>query len=141
MKLYGFEVEDSLRLGKRFRAMLSYTYQEQDASGTGFEEEWTYYLPALLPRHKVKLLGSYRLWKEGWFRFSSRYVGERKAQKGEKLDEHVTIDLGFEQKFRFGQTEYSAGIYLNNATGTSYQEQAGYEMPKHVWGFQISMNY
>ncbi len=141
MKLHGFEVEASVRLGKRFRAMLSYTYQEQDAESTGFEEEWTYYLPALLPRHKVKLLAGYRLWKDGWLRLSSRYVGERKAQKGETLDEYVTIDLGFEQKFKLGKTEYSAAVYLNNAAGTGYEEQAGYEMPKHVWGFQLSMNY
>ena len=58
VKLYGFELEGTVRLGKKFQATASYTYQEVEADETQFDENWTYYLPTLLPKHKVKLLGA-----------------------------------------------------------------------------------
>ena len=56
-KLYGGEIEASIRLG-RFLGTLSYNYQNYTVDDTGFEQNWTYYLPALLPQNKVKFLGT-----------------------------------------------------------------------------------
>ncbi len=141
MKLYGAELEAAFRLGERFRANAAYVHQNFSVDETGFEEDWTYYLPALLPKNKIKLLARYKVWKEGWLQASSRFVDERKAQKGKELDAYATLDLGFEQKFIFDKTQYSAGIFVNNATGTVYQEQAGYEMPRQVWGMQLGAQF
>ena len=95
----------------------------------------------MLPENKVKLLGRYRVWTDGWLLLAARYVDERKAQKGETLDEYITVDVGFEQTFRYDGLEYMASAYLNNATGTEYQEQAGFEMPEYVWGFQVGVKF
>jgi len=108
---------------------------------TGFEEEWTYYLPALLPRHKIKLLSRYNIWNDGWLQLSGRYVGKRDAQKGKELDDYITVDMGFEQKFKIRDMKYTASVSVSNLTGTSYEEQSGYEMPKHVWGIQIGAEF
>lgn len=141
VRLYGGELEAAIHLADKFRATAAYVYQTVDADKTGFEEEWTYYLPDLLPTHKVKLLARYKTWQDGWLELSSRYVGERDSQKGKKLDDYVTLDMGFEQKFKVGGMEYMASAFVNNLTGTSYQEQAGYDMPKHVWGFQVGVKF
>ncbi len=141
VKLYGGELEASVKLGTRFHATASYVYQEYDVDETGFESDWTYCLPAFLPKHKIKLLARYNIWHNGWLQLSSRYVGERDAQKGKKLEDYATADMGFEQKFEVGGMEYMANVFVSNLTGTSYQEQSGYQMPKHVWGFQIGVNF
>lgn len=143
VKLYGAELEASIRLGDRFRATAAYVYQEYDVDETGFEQDWTYYLPALLPKHKVKLLARYNVWEDGWFQLSSRYVYERKAQRPdtEDLDDYVTVDLGFEQTFKFQGLNCMAEAFVGNVTGTSYEEQSGYEMPKYVWGFQLGFKF
>lgn len=141
MKLYGGELEAAIRLGERFRATAAYVYQEYDVDETGFEDNWTYYLPALLPKHKVKLLARYNVWPDGWLQLSSRYVGDRKAQKGGELDAYATFDLGFEQKFKLHGMDYTASMFVNNLTGTSYQEQAGYSMPRQVWGVIVGVKF
>jgi outer membrane receptor protein involved in Fe transport len=140
-KLYGAELEATVPLGKKFRATAAYVYQEYDVKETGFEQDWTYYLPALLPKHKIKLLARYMVWEDGWLQLSSRFVGERKAQKGTELDAYTTVDLGFEQVFRFGRQEYTANLFCNNVTGTDYEEISGYEMPKYVWGIQLGAKF
>lgn len=141
MKLYGGELEAAIRLGERFRATASYVYQEYDVDETGFEDNWTYYLPALLPKHKVKLLARYMVWEDGWFHASSRFVDKRKAQKGGELDAYATLDIGFEQKFKLHEMDYTASVFVNNLTGTSYQEQAGYSMPRQVWGVMVGVKF
>lgn len=141
VKLYGGELEASIKIGERFQATAAYVYQNYSVDDTNFEENWTYYLPALLPKNKVKLLGRYMVWQDGWLQLSSRFVDERKSQKDTELDDYITVDLGFEQKFKFDGLEYLAAVFVNNLTGTTYEEQAGYEMPKHVWGFQIGINF
>ena len=140
-KLYGGEIEASLKLGDRFQATVAYVYEEYDVDDTGFETDWTYYLPALLPKHKVKLLARYNVWKGGWFELSARYVGDRNAQKGEELDDYATADVGLEQTFEYGGSEWTAKAYVGNVTGTGYEEISGYEMPKYVWGFQLGMKF
>ena len=140
-KLYGGEIEAAVRLGERFRATAAYVYQKYDADKSGFEEDWTYYLPALLPKHKVKLLARYKVWEDGWLQFSSRYVASRKTQKGSKLEDYITVDVGFEQGFKFNGMEYMAKAFVNNITGTDYEEIAGYKMPKYLWGFQVGVKF
>lgn len=82
VKLYGFEIEAALQLSPVFRITAAYVFQEHDAARTGFEQDWTYYLPATLPRHKVKVLAGYEIIPEGWVQLSARFVGGRDAQKG-----------------------------------------------------------
>ena len=141
VKLFGGELEASVQLKQNFHITASYVYQEYDVEEGGFEQDWTYYLPALLPKHKIKLLGRYMLWEDGWLQLSSRYVGKRDTQKGQELDEYITVDLGFEQKFPFQGIDYTLNVFINNLTGTDYQEQAGYTMPEHVWGMQLGAKF
>jgi iron complex outermembrane receptor protein len=109
---------------------------------TGYEHGWTYYLPDLLAENKVKLLARYLVWNNGWLQLSSRYVDARESQKGERgLDPYITLDLGFEQKFRFDHMIYTASVFCSNITGTNYEEIAGYEMPKYVSGFQLGIKF
>jgi hypothetical protein len=108
---------------------------------TGYEEPWTYYLPSLLPRNKVKLLARYMVWQDGWFQLTSQYVDERKAQQDEDLDEYITVDAGFEQGFKYDGMKYTAKAFVGNVTGTTYEEVSGYEMPKYVWGFQVGCKF
>lgn len=140
-ELYGGELEAAIRLGERLRATAAYVYQEYDVDGTGFEADWTYYLPSLLPKHKVKLLARYNVWEDGWLQLSSRYVGGRDAQRGEKLDDYITLDVGFEQMFKFDGLDWMANFFCNNVTGRSYEEISGYEMPKYVWGVQVGLKF
>jgi iron complex outermembrane receptor protein len=141
-KLYGGEIEASLRLGK-FQGTLSYNYQNYTADDTGFEENWTYYLPALLPQNKVKFLGNYEVWRGGLVQLHATYVDERKTQQPgtEDLKSYVTLDIGLQQDFHFGGIDWKAETYCNNFTGTNYEEQAGYKMPKYVWGFLLSARF
>lgn len=141
VKLFGGELEASVQLNQRFHITASYVYQEYDVEEGSFVQDWTYYLPALLPKHKIKLLGRYMIREDGWLQLSSRYVGKRDAQKGQELDDYITVDLGFEQKFKLRGMDYTVNIFASNLTGTSYQEQAGYTMPKHVWGIQLGTKF
>ena len=140
-RLYGGEIELAFQWEDRLRATAAYVYQDHDVEDTGFEEDWTYYLPALLPNHKIKLAGQYRVWKDGWLLASARYVGEREAQKGETLDGYATLDVGFEQGFSLYGTEYGLKLFCSNLTGTVYEEQAGYPMPRQVVGFEVGMKF
>jgi len=142
VKLYGAELEAAIRIRDTFRATAAYIYQECEVDETGFEDDrWTYYLPELLPKHKVKLMARYNVWEDGWLQLNSRYVYERKTQRGETLDDYITLDVGFEQKFKFDGMEYMAGCFCSNVTGTDYQEISGYKMPKYVWGFQVGAKF
>ncbi len=141
VRLYGAELELAYNLKDRFRATASYLYQENDVSDTNYDKDYTYYLPDLLPKHKIKLLGQYQVWEDGWFIASARYVGKREAQKGETLDEYATLDVGFEQDITIGGILYNFKLYCNNLTGTVYQEQAGYSMPRQVLAFELGMKF
>lgn len=141
VKLYGFELEASLRLGKRFQATASYVFQQVDADETVYDEDWTYYLPELLPKHKVKFLGRYETWKDGSIQLSGRFVGERQTQKGGTLDSYLVLDLGFEQRFKLCGQDFTAGVYVNNLLGEEYQEQAGYQMPRQVYGVRLTARF
>jgi len=141
-KLYGGEIEASIRLG-RFQGTLSYNYQNFSSDDTGFEQDWTYYLPELLPQNKVKFLGNYEVWEGGLVQLGVIFVDERKTQQPgtEDLDSYVTLDIGFQQDFKFGGIDWQAETYCNNCTGANYEEQAGYKMPKYVWGFMLSARF
>ncbi len=140
-KHYGIELELSAQLGDRFRATAAYVYQENEIEDTGYEQGWTYYLPDILPKHKIKLLTRYRVRRDGWLQLSSRWVDKRNTQKDETLGDYITLDLGFEQKFKFQGQECNASLFCSNLTGTVYQEQAGYSMPRQIWGFQLGMKF
>jgi iron complex outermembrane receptor protein len=139
--MYGFETEGTIRLGKSFQGTASYTYQEVDADETIYDEDWTYYLPTLLPKHKVKVMGRYEAWKNGFLQLSGRYMGERQAQKGETLDPYFVIDAGVEQRFYLPDMELTINLYVSNVLGEVYEEQSGYEMPKQVYGIRMGVRF
>lgn len=141
LELYGFELEAALHFSEKFRATAAYVFQEHEVEQSGYEQDWTYYLPATLPRHKIKLMGKYEIVPQGWLQLSARYVGSRDAQKGSELDDYIVCDAGFEKKFSVENLNYSLSLFVNNITGTTYQEISGYEMPKHVWGFMVGLEY
>jgi outer membrane receptor protein involved in Fe transport len=145
-KLYGAELEASIKLGDRFSATAAYVYQDYDVTETSFEKDWTYYLPQLLPHHKIKLSGQYRILQDGLLRLNARYVSERNAQKtkgGEKvtLDDYATVDVGYEHNLKLKGVNFGIGAYINNLTGTNYQEIAGYDMPRQVYGVKVSCKF
>ncbi len=74
---------------------------------------------------------------------STIFVDDRKAQQpgAEDLDSSITCDVGFQQTFNFGGLNWKAETYCNNFTGANYEEQAGYKMPKYVWGFLLSAQF
>jgi outer membrane receptor protein involved in Fe transport len=141
VRLYGGELELSLKLGDRFRATAAYLYQENSVSDTAYDTNFTYYLPDLLPRHKIKLLGQYQVWDNGWLIASARYVGKREAQKDETLGDYATLDVGFEQDMTIGGLLYNLKLSCNNITGTDYQEQAGYSMPSQVYAVEMGLKF
>ena len=138
--LYGAEFEAALRLGK-LQATLAYNYQEVNADETPYDENYTYYLPELLPKHKIKALARYEAWKDGFLQLSGRYVSERQAQKGETLDAYFTMDAGLEQHFTLGLFNFTAAFYVSNLLGEEYQEIAGYDMPRQVYGLRLSTKF
>ncbi len=141
LELYGVELETAFQFTRKFRATASYVFQEYKVSQTGYEQDWSYYLPATLPKHKVKLMGKYEIIPEGWLQLSAKYVGARGAQKGSELDAYVVCDAGFEKKFKYGGQAYSMNLFVNNFTGTNYQEISGYTMPKYVWGLMMGIEF
>lgn len=145
VKLYGAELEASIKL-KRFWATFSYMYEDHKIDKTGLEKEWTYYLIQLLPYHRAKLIGAYQIFKNGWIKFSAKYVGDRKSQKiisgkRETLADYVVIDGEYEQSFKLKNFNASLGIFINNLTRTSYQEISGFEMPKQVVGVNFKVKF
>ncbi|WDP90152.1 MAG: TonB-dependent receptor [Desulfobacter sp.] len=141
VELYGLEVEASLQVSEKFRITASYVFQEHDISQTGFEQDWTYYLPATLPKHKVKVLAAYEIIPEGWIQLSSRFVGSRGSQKGAELNDYAVCDLGFRKAFRLGGLDYDLNLFADNITGTRYEEIAGYPMPRYVWGITMGVSF
>ncbi len=141
VRLYGGELELALKLGDRFRATAAYLYQENSVSDTAYDKDYTYYLPDLLPRHKIKLLSQYQVWNDGWLIASARYVGKREAQKGETLGDYATLDAGFEQGMTIGGLLYNLKLSCSNITGTNYQEQAGYSMPRQVFAVEMGLKF
>ncbi len=95
VKLYGLELETTYRPSKRLQATASYVYQQMVADETQYDASYTYYLPELLPKHKVRLMGRYEVWEDGFLQLSGRFVGEREAQKGGTLDAYFTVDAGW----------------------------------------------
>jgi iron complex outermembrane receptor protein len=93
VKLYGAELEAAIHPGEKCTATAAYVYQETDIDHTGFEDEWTYYLPELLPKHKVKLMARYNVWRDGWLQLNSRYVYNRGTQRAGELDDYMTLDM------------------------------------------------
>jgi len=143
VKMYGVELEAALDFRNRFRGMVSYNYMNFDATESSFQQEWSYYLPLICPKHKVKLMGRVRTWEDGWLQANVRFLSARSVQKKEegRLGAFATLDLGFEQKFRFWQQELTLNVFANNLTGTRYQEIQGYHMPRQTYGFTIGTKF
>ena len=94
-----------------------------------------------MPKHKIKLLARYEVWKDGFLQLSGRFVGERQAQKGETLDAYTVWDAGIEQLFSVGGVDFTAAFYVSNLLGEEYQEIAGYDMPRQVYGLRLSAKF
>ncbi len=139
--MYGFELEAALHLNEKTRLTASYVYQEHKVSQTGYEQDWTYYLPATLPKHKVKVLAGYEIITDGWVEFSARFVGDRGSQQNSELDDYMVCDLGFSKKLTLGGLDYSLKLFMSNVTGEDYEEVAGYSMPGHVWGMSLGVRF
>jgi len=143
VKMYGVELEAALDFKNRFRGMVSYSYQAFDAAGSSYQQDWSYYLPLLYPKHKIKMMGRFRVWEDGWLQANLRFISARGAQKeaGGRLHAYATVDLGFEQKFRFWRQELTLNAFAANLTGTRYQEVQGYYMPRQTFGFTIGTKF
>jgi len=141
VKLYGVEMEASLQITQKLRTTAAYVYQEHQVAQTGHEQDWTYYLPATLPKHKVKVLAGYEVVPKGWLQVSARYVGSRGSQKGTELEDYLVCDIGFRKKLTYQGLDYDLNLYLDNATGTRYEEISGYPMPRYVWGVTMGVKF
>jgi outer membrane receptor protein involved in Fe transport len=141
VKMYGVEVEAAINLEKRFRGLISYNYQAFDAKESPFQQGWSYYLPLIYPKHKIKAISRVRLWEEGWLQVDARLISDRKSQKGPRLGAYGLLNLGFEQKLKFWQQELTLNVFGNNLTGTRYQEIQGYYMPRQTFGLTIGTKF
>jgi len=141
VKLYGVELEATVRFKDRFWGMTSYNYQGFDAAESPFQQDWTYFLPLLYPKHKVKVNARVRLWKDGWLQATLHYTSARSSQKKFRLGSYATLDLGFEQKFKFWGQTLNLNAFVINATGTRYQEIQGYYAPRQTYGFTIGTKF
>lgn len=143
VKMYGVELEAALDFKNRFRGMVSYSYQALDAAESSYQQSWSYYLPLLYPKHKIKMMGRFRVWEDGWLQANLRCIGARNVQKQAEGSLHAfaTLDLGFEQKFRFWRQELTLNVFANNLTGSRYQEIQGYYMPRQTYGFTIRTKF
>ncbi len=141
VKMYGVEVEAAINLEKRFRGLISYSYQGFDAKESPFQQGWSYYLPLVYPKHKIKAIGRVRCWEDGWLQIDARFISARHSQKGPRLGSYALLNLGFEQKFRFWQQELTLTAFGNNLTGTKYQEIQGYYMPRQTFGVTIGTKF
>lgn len=83
----------------------------------------------------------YEILPQGWLQVSAKYVGARDAQKGSELEDYIVCDAGFEKKFKFNGLNYTLNLFVNNLTGTNYQEISGYSMSKQVWGFMMGLEF
>ncbi|SDU58726.1 iron complex outermembrane recepter protein [Desulfobacula phenolica] len=86
-------------------------------------------------------MGKYEILPQGWLQLSAKHVGARDAQKGDELEDYIVCDAGFEKKFKFNGLNYNLNLFVNNVTGTNYQEISGYSMPKYVWGFMMGLEF
>jgi outer membrane receptor protein involved in Fe transport len=143
VKMYGVELEAALDFKNRFRGMVSYSYQAFNADESSYQQTWSYYLPLLYPKHKIKMMGRVRVWEDGWLQANLRFIGARNVQQQAEggLHAFATLDLGFEQKFRFWRQELTLNAFVNNLTGTRYQEIQGYYMPRQTFGFTLGTKF
>jgi len=124
-----------------FFPSLKVNYQLDQDTNTGYEKDWTYYLPATLPKHKVKMTADYEAIRDGWIQLSGRWVGSRGTQQSGGLDDYAVCDLGFKKKFKWDHQKFELNLFVNNVTGTRYEEVAGYPMPRYVWGMSLAVEF
>jgi len=143
VKLYGVELEAALDVKNRFRGLVSYSYQAFDATESAFQQSWSYYLPLLYPKHKIKMMGRVKVWEDGWLQADMRFISARQAQKdaGGDLAAYALLNLGFEQKFRAWRQELTLTAFANNLTGTRYQEIQGFYMPRQTFGVTLGTKF
>ena len=143
VKMYGVELEAAIDFKKRFRGLVSYSYQAFDAGDSPYQQGWSYYLPLLYPKHKIKMMGRVKVWEDGWLQTDLRFIGARNVQQQAqgKLDAYAILNVGFEQKFRFWHQEMTLNAFANNLTGTRYQEIQGFYMPRQTFGFTIGTKF
>ena len=143
VKLYGVELEAAVDFKNRFRGLISYSYQAFNATESSYQQDWSYYLPLLYPKNKIKMMGRVRVWQDGWLQADARFISARDTQKqaGGNLAAYATVNLGFEQKFRFWQQELTMNVFVSNLTGTRYQEIQGYYMPRQTYGLTVGTKF
>jgi outer membrane receptor protein involved in Fe transport len=141
VKMYGVEFEAAIALEKRFHGLISYNYQGFDATASKYQQGWSYFLPLLYPKHKIKLVSRYRVWNDGWLQADARFISARSSQRGPRLGDYAVLNLGFEQKFRFWQQELTLNVFGNNLTGTRYQEMQGFYMPRQTFGVTVGTKF
>jgi outer membrane receptor protein involved in Fe transport len=143
VKMYGVELEAALDFKKRFRGMISYSYQALNATESSYQQDWSYYLPLLYPKHKIKMMGRVKVWQGGWLQADVRFISARNVQQQAQgaLAAYATLDLGFEQKFNFWHQELTLNAFAANLTGTRYQEIQGFYMPRQTFGFTLGTKF
>jgi iron complex outermembrane receptor protein len=53
----------------------------------------------------------------------------------------VVLNAGLEQRFTLLKQKFTAGAYVTNLLGEEYQEQAGYQMPRQVYGLRLTAHF
>jgi outer membrane cobalamin receptor len=91
----------------------------------------------LPPRNKGKLSVRYELPLKTRLAADVKFIGERKSEGGFNLNRYATADLSFERNFAERMT---AGFFINNMTGTDYQQVYGYPAPGVTYGIRIQIS-
>jgi|GEM_PF-1336969 vitamin B12 transporter len=135
VKFYGTELEFNWKATEKLIFFGNYSYQNNAYS---LGEEFPY--PMLLnlpPKNKGKLSIRYTLPFKT--RLSSDVIiyGERLSEGGYTLDGYATADLSLERNFA---GRMMASFYINNLTGTEYQQVYGYPSPGVTWGVRLKIS-
>ena len=135
LKFYGAEFEFNWKPTEKLVFFGNYSYLKNRYSLT---ESLPY--PMLLnlpPRNKGKISAHYSLPFKIRLASDISIYGERESEGGYFLKRYATADLSLEKNFA---ERMVAGFFVNNLTGTEYQQVYGFPSPGVTWGVRLRVS-
>lgn len=127
--VYGAELELTRSFDQDLSGYINYVWQNYSIGSNLVADENTNYLMQNLPRNKVTLGLNYKLWEGGVVTLNSQYVDDRKSERGEKIADFITVDVGAQHTFKLPHCDFTLKAFVNNVTDEDYEMRAGYPMP------------
>ncbi len=131
---YGADYEFNYTPFEKLTFFGNYTYSAKKYDYNGLPNSR---LLNLSPRNKAKVSVRYTL-KKGWLLTSDLYYnGTGGTQGGGTLPQYFVADVGVD-KILAGHLKLS--FFVNNVTGTKYEQVFGYPMPRQTYGIRLQFN-